>query len=338
MRASRLVSILLLLQTRSLMTARELAEELGVSVRTVYRDMESLAAAGIPLYGQAGHDGGYRLVEGYRTRLTGLTAGEAESLFLTGLPSAAADLGLGPSVTAAQLKLMAALPPELRDRAGRVAERFHLDAPSWYRDADRAPHLASVANAVWNQRAIRIRYLRWDEPHQITRDVEPYGLVLKAGRWYLVAAATNSKRTYRISRIIDCEVLDTSFERDSGFDLASYWQQYLHQFDQRRHIDRASIRFSPAAFAQLLEAAEPAVVDAARQTAQPDDRGWLRVTIPVEGPMQALADLFRLAPDVEILGPPDLRTQMIDTLQALRRLYLGEPPVTESSPLVADGP
>ncbi len=146
MRASRLVSILMLLQSKGRMTARALADELEVSVRTVYRDIESLAAAGVPLYGEAGHEGGYRLVDGYRTRLTGLTAGEAESLFLTGLPSAAADLGLGASVTAAQLKLMAALPAELRDRAGRVAERFHLDAPSWYRDADSSPHLSGVAD------------------------------------------------------------------------------------------------------------------------------------------------------------------------------------------------
>jgi biotin operon repressor len=162
MRASRLVSILLLLQSNGRMTAQELADELEVSVRTVYRDMDSLGAAGIPLYGEAGHEGGYRLIEGYRTRLTGLTTGEAESLFLTGLPSAAADLGLGASVAAAQLKLMAALPPELRDRAGRVAERFHLDAPSWYRDADSAPQLGGVAAAVWDQRVIRIRYLRWE--------------------------------------------------------------------------------------------------------------------------------------------------------------------------------
>lgn len=332
MRASRLVSILLLLQARTHMTAQELAEELEVSVRTVYRDMESLAAAGIPLYGRAGHEGGYRLVEGYRTRLTGLTAGEADSLFLTGLPAAAADLGLGPSVTAAQLKLMAALPPELRDRAGRVAERFHLDAPSWYRDADRAPHLATVASAVWDQRAVRIRYLRWAEPHQITRDVEPYGLVLKAGRWYLVAAtatvpsaaATATVRTYRVARIVDCDVLDVTFERDPAFDLARHWEQYLRHFDRRRHVDRATLRLSPDAFARLPEVAEPAVVDAARAGAQPDDDGWLRVTIPVEAPAQALADLFRLAPEVEIVGPAELRAQMIDTLRALDRLYGAE--------------
>jgi predicted DNA-binding transcriptional regulator YafY len=321
MRASRLVSILLLLQSKGRLTAQELADELEVSVRTVYRDMDSLAASGIPLYGETGHDGGYRLIDGYRTRLTGLTTGEAESLFLTGLPSAAADLGLGASVTAAQLKLMAALPPELRDRAGRVAERFHLDAPSWYRDADSVPQLGDVAAAVWDQRVIRVRYLRWEKPHHITREIEPYGLVFKAGRWYLVAAAGATKRTYRISRILALETLDTTFERDSTFDLASYWEEYLRHFDQRRHVDSATIRISPRALTRLPEIAEPAVVEAARRTAQPDSDGWLRVTIPVDEPGQALADLFRLAPEVEIVHPAELRATMIETVQALSRVY-----------------
>jgi predicted DNA-binding transcriptional regulator YafY len=329
MRASRLVSILLLLQSKGRLTAQELADELEVSVRTVYRDMDSLAASGIPLYGETGHDGGYRLIDGYRTRLTGLTTGEAESLFLTGLPSAAADLGLGASVTAAQLKLMAALPPELRDRAGRVAERFHLDAPSWYRDADSVPQLGDVAAAVWDQRVIRVRYLRWEKPHHITREIEPYGLVFKAGRWYLVAAAGATKRTYRISRILALETLDTTFERDSTFDLASYWEEYLRHFDQRRHVDSATIRISPRALARLPEIAEPAVVEAARRTAQPDSDGWLRVTIPVDEPGQALADLFRLAPEVEIVHPAELRATMIETVQALSRVYetSNQPPV-----------
>jgi predicted DNA-binding transcriptional regulator YafY len=186
-KSSRLVSVLLLLQTRGRMTAAQLAEELEVSVRTVYRDVEALSAAGVPLYADAGHSGGYRLLDGYPTRLTGMTADEAEALFLAGAPGAAAQLGLGSVLAAAQLKVRAALPSELRPHADRISGRFHLDAPGWYADADETPYLPAVADAVWNRRAVHVLYRRWREPTDVERRLEPYGLVLKAGRWYVVA-------------------------------------------------------------------------------------------------------------------------------------------------------
>ncbi|MFE2520025.1 helix-turn-helix transcriptional regulator [Streptomyces mirabilis] len=176
MKSSRLVSILLLLQTRGRMTAADLAEELDVSVRTVYRDVEALSAAGVPLYGDAGHAGGYRLLDGYRTRLTGLTEGEAEALFLAGVPGPAAELGLGPVLAAAQLKVRAALPRELRTHADRISGRFHLDAPGWYADTDDTPYLPAVADAVWNARVLHVLYRRWREPTDVRRRLEPYGL------------------------------------------------------------------------------------------------------------------------------------------------------------------
>lgn len=199
MKAGRLLSILLLLQTRGRMTAAELAQELEVSVRTVYRDAEALAAAGVPLYGDAGHSGGYQLLAGYRTRLTGLSTGEAEALFLSGMPGPAAELGLGQALSAAQLKLRAALPAELREQADRMRLRFHLDAPGWYAEHEETPYLAQVADAVWRGRVIEVRYRRWKEPQEVDRRLEPYGLVLKAGRWYLVAAPAG-RRGRRMQR------------------------------------------------------------------------------------------------------------------------------------------
>jgi predicted DNA-binding transcriptional regulator YafY len=312
-RASRLISLLLLLQTRERMTAQELAEQLEVSVRTVYRDVESLGAAGIPVYGEAGHNGGYRLVDGYRTRLTGLTRTEAESLFLNGLPSAAADLGLSTAVTAAQHKLMAALPAEMREHARRMADRFHLDAPSWYQDPDPAPHLAAVADAVWNQRSIRMRYLRWALPHENTRVVAPHGLVLKAGRWYLVARSAEGLRTYRIARILQVDILDEVFDREDEFDLSSYWQSYLADFAGRGPQDQAVIRLSPLGIHRLP--------NGARRTAEPDADGWTRVSLPIESIEQGVAEILRLGTDAEVLAPQHLRAAVAHTVEALNGMY-----------------
>src|SRR5437870_3876306 len=191
MRASRLVSVLLLLQSRGGQTAAELARELEVSVRTIHRDVDALSASGVPIYAERGPHGGIRLVEGYRTRLTGMTAEEAEALFLSGLPGPAAELGLGTAVAAAQLKVTAALPTELRSRASRLVERFHLDAGAWFSGNEPVPHLATVSEAVWASRRLEIAYRRDDGA--VSRVLEPLGIVLKAGIWYLIAAPRASR-------------------------------------------------------------------------------------------------------------------------------------------------
>jgi predicted DNA-binding transcriptional regulator YafY len=338
-RASRLLSLLLLLQTRGRMTARDLADELEVSVRTVYRDVESLSAAGVPVYADRGPDGGYRLLEGYRTRLTGLTTGEAESLFLSGMPGPASQLGLGDVVAAAELKLMAALPPDLRSRAARIRERFHLDAPGWFRAPDDVPHLQAVADAVWNQQRIRVLYHRWAHPQQVERDLEPIGVVLKAGTWYLIARphpgapqddpppdtpqAPAAPRTYRVSKILTLQPLPHRFDRPPGFDLAAYWDAYAARFEADSYRDQATVRLSPDGLLRAPILLPPVMARAVHDNAgPPDPTGWTTLTLPVESLRHAHVEFLKLGADVEVLAPPPLRAMMTDTARALADRYL----------------
>ncbi|WP_042377385.1 helix-turn-helix transcriptional regulator [Streptacidiphilus melanogenes] len=322
MRASRLVSLLLLLQNRGRMTAADLAAELEVSVRTIYRDVESLAASGVPVYGEPGHEGGYALVDGYRTRLTGLTAHEAEALFLAGLPGPAAELGLGSVLTAAELKLEAALPHELRRQARRVRERFHLDAPGWYREADDVPHLPAVAAAVWQRHAVHVRYRRWYAPEIVERRLEPRGIVLKGGRWYVVAHAGGPEpRVYRISQIQELRSLDEEFTVPADFDLAGYWQAHARRLQDRLWQGRAEIRISPAGVERLREAAAQAVIDAVDAGEEERPGGWRRALIPIESTTHAEGELLRLGPQVEVLSPPELRARITTAARALAELY-----------------
>lgn len=321
MRASRLLRTLLLLQSRGRVSARVLAQELGVSVRTVYRDMVALHAAGIPVFADSGPNGGYQLVDGFRTRLT---EAEAQALFLTGLPGPAAELGLGALLSAAELKLAAALPAALRDSARQVRDKFHLDAPGWYKAGDASRHLGAVADAVWHQRVIRLRYHRWKAPTEVTRVVRPYGLVLKAGTWYLVAQPVDaeSPRTYKVNQVLDCQLLDERFERPPGFDLATYWRGYLADFQARLYQGHAVVRFSPVARDRLpdLVGADVRAAVAATGSA-PDAAGWVTATVPIESLTHAEGQFLRFGAEVEILRPERLRERIARIAAALAERY-----------------
>ena len=324
MRASRLVSLLLLLQTRGRMTAQELADALEVSVRTVYRDVESLGAAGVPVYAERGPAGGYRLLEGYRTRLTGLTAPEAEALFLAGMPGPAAELGLGPVVAAAELKLLAALPDELADRGGRMRQRFHLDAPGWFRHPEPTPHLAALARAVWEDRLVEMRYRRWRAPREVTRVVAPLGVVLKAGRWYLVARCGEQLRTYRVGAVLDLAVRDEHYDRPADFDLAGYWREWTERYERDVYRAEARVRMTVAALEFAAYVLPPEMSRAARAAAgEPDEHGWLETTVPIESVKHAHTELLKLGAEVEVLAPAELRDRLTATAHALARLYPG---------------
>ncbi|ASR34352.1 transcriptional regulator [Prauserella marina] len=321
MRASRLLSVLLLLQNRGRMTAEELASELDVSVRTVYRDIEALSSAGVPVYADRGRTGGYQLLGGFRTRLTGLTEQEAKALALAGLPGAAAELGLGTVLAAAQLKLDAALPTELRAGARELAERFYLDVPGWHRGIERLDQLTDVADAVWRSRRIRVDYRRWDDS-AVERVLEPLGLVLKAGNWYLAARCEGDERTYRVSRIDGLSDLGEEFSRPEGFDLAEYWREWSARFERRLYPRTATVRVTPLGRELVPVYLGSVGARALRETAtEPDSGGWSRVELPVEPGAPALGELLHFGPELEVLAPAELREQVAEAVARMGALY-----------------
>jgi predicted DNA-binding transcriptional regulator YafY len=303
------------------MTAQQLADELEVSVRTIYRDVEALHGAGVPLYGDAGHAGGYQLLDGYRTRLTGLTTAEAETLFLSGLPGPAAELGLGSVLAAATLKLRAALPASMRENADRLSERFYLDAPGWYAAPGSVPCLAAVAGAVWDLKVIEVQYRRWKAPAEVQRTLEPHGLVLKAGVWYVVARCEGSFRTYRVDQIIEAIAPGRTFERAPDFGLEAYWRDYLADFQQRLHTGRAVIRISPQGAERMRTLLGAAVATAVQASGTTEPGGWITARVPIESAGQAVTDFLRLAGDLEVLEPAELRDRVAQAARATAALY-----------------
>jgi predicted DNA-binding transcriptional regulator YafY len=307
MRASRLVSLLLLLQSRGRLTAAELATELEVSERTIHRDVEALSAAGVPIYAERGPYGGIRLVDGYRTRLTGMTADEAEALFLAGVPGPAAELGLGTVVAAARLKVLAALPPELRTRASRLVERFHLDAVGWYQGSEPVPLLAAVSEAVWESQQVSVDYRR---DRVVTLVLEPLGLVLKAGVWYVVAKFEGQVRTYRVSRFERVEPTGERFERPPGFDLAGYWAESTAAYERETPRTAVSVRVRIARLGRLRDVIGQRVMDEAEPLSGDEDPGWTRLHLRLDWPDEIAGRLLSLGPDLEILEPAILRTEI----------------------------
>ena len=320
MRASRLVSLLLLLQTRGQLTAEQLARELEVSVRTVYRDVDALSEAGVPIYAERGPAGGIRLVEGYRTRLTGLTTQEAEALFLSGLPGPAAELGLGTVVAAARLKVLAALPPELRTRASRISQRFHLDVPGWFRTGESPAHLEALASAVWENRSLEMTYRREDRVD--TRTVDPLGLVLKGGTWYLVGRHGTLTRTYRVSRILSVRDAGERFERPDDFDLAAYWSEATVSYERALPRYRITLRIRPGDFDRVAEEVSESLLASAGRTREPDGSELLHLTF--EWRDQAETLVFQLGSLVEVAEPAELRDLLVERARRILEQYAPE--------------
>jgi predicted DNA-binding transcriptional regulator YafY len=301
MRAERLVALLFTLYGKRSATVPELAAALGVSERTMHRDIAALREAGVPLWTEPGRHGGVRLVDGWRTHLDGLTSREAVTLFAMGVPQALAELGLGTAMSAAHAKLRATLPPALREQAQGLAQRFHLDAPGWFRQADDTEHLAVIAKALWEQRCIEVTYRQ-----TVRRTLRPLGLVLKAGVWYLVAEVDGDRRTYRVARIDAVDETEERFERPTDFNLVAWWENSSAQFEQSLRTVPVEIRLSPLGVRAL-----PAVLDDAAakalERAEKEADGWTRVTVELEEPTIAAHQLIGLGDEVEVVKPPAVR-------------------------------
>ncbi|WEH33027.1 YafY family protein [Streptomyces sp. AM 4-1-1] len=344
MRAARLIKMVLILQSRAAMTAAELARELEVSERTVTRDAQALSEAGIPVYADRGRTGGYRLISGYRALppslkgigggpLTGLTREEAQALFLSGLPSALREMGLADTASSARLKVSEALLPSLRDASEAAARRFHLDAPGWYQDPRPPGLLPEIAEAVRGDRRLTARYRRGARDgertadarpagREVERELDPYGLVLKAGVWYLVARVGDDFRVYRIDRFSAATVSDERFVRDEGFDLAAFWADRSAGFARSLLRTEVVVRVSAAGARRLPYAVDREAALTALDAADgPDGEGRLTLTLPVESMDVAFGQLLTLGAQLEVLAPASLRDRFAATARRLRELY-----------------
>lgn len=322
MRASRLLSILMLLQTRGRLSAPTLAAELEVSQRTILRDIDHLSAAGVPIWSDRGREGGFQLREGWSTNLTGLTEDEAQALFLAGLPTAAAELGLGSATASARLKMLASLPEALRSNAEQVNARLHFDPVDWFRATVPTDYLQAMAHCVWHQRIAEMEYESWKGRKK--RVVKPLGLILKAGIWYAAALADESKepRIYRLSNIHALAVTEQRFRRPKRFDLAQFWQDATRRFEADIYQGHTVVRATAQGMKRLLELSA-AVGEAAKRTAiiDADKKGWTKVTIPIESVNHASGQMLGLGADVEVLEPLSFRMHMQELLQTLGQLY-----------------
>ncbi|MGW7075854.1 helix-turn-helix transcriptional regulator [Streptomyces sp. NPDC054866] len=322
MRAARLIKMVLLLQARPSMTAAELAGELEVSERTITRDAQALSEAGVPVYADRGRAGGYRLIGGYRTRLTGLGRSEAEALFLSGVPGALREMGLEDAASAARLKVSAALMPSLRDAPQNASQRFHLDAPGWFKETPAPELLPPLADAVWDDRRVTARYRRQDA--EVERELEPYGLVLKAGVWYLCARVpdTGSFRVYRIDRFTAIAAGEERFVRDEEFDLPGFWEERAEQFTRQLLRSEVVLRLSEAGVRQLPYATDSASTREALETAGPvDEEGWVTLTLRVENEAVAYTQLMALGPEAEVLEPTTLRERFAEAAHSMADRY-----------------
>jgi predicted DNA-binding transcriptional regulator YafY len=317
MRADRLLSIMLNLQVHRRLTARQLAQKMEVSERTIHRDMEALSVAGVPVTAERGAGGGWMLMEGYRTNLTGLNEAETQTLFLLKPSQLLNDLGLNKASEAALIKLLAALPSLSRRNAEYARQRIHVDVTGWSRAEESVPHLHTLQEAIWRERKLSFTYGQSDEC-LAERLVDPLGLVAKGSVWYLVADAAGEIRSYRVSRIQRATILDEPSARPPDFDLAAYWEQSSRKFKATLPRYQATVRVHPSIFPRLRYAGRFAHVE---HVGEPDDDGWIRVRLRFDVEEMACEYALSFGAQLEVVEPPALREKVVRMAESVINFY-----------------
>ncbi|MBZ4396931.1 YafY family protein [Myxococcus sp. AS-1-15] len=322
MRADRLVSLMMLLQSRPKLTAGELARELQVSARTIHRDLDALSASGVPVYATRGSEGGVALLEGWKTQLTGLTRAELHALAaMSATPGGLGDIGLSAPLRSGLVKLAAALPALQQPALEYARQRLHVDASGWFAERESVPHLEDLREAAWENRRVSLRYRDFDGKRG-RRQVEPYALVLKADRWYLVAGTEAGTRVYRGSRIDGVKVRAETFERPARFDLPAFWKEWCARFAQKRAQYEVTLRLTPEAEGLLRRMRPP--VDGVRFDAGDATHGRKTVTLDFEREAIAMDQLCAVGQGFEVIEPRALRVRFIALAKAVLENHHGE--------------
>jgi predicted DNA-binding transcriptional regulator YafY len=319
MRADRLLSLLMLIQTRGTLTAQSLAAELEVTERTIYRDVTALSAAGVPVYSERGPGGGISLVENYRTNLTGLNAAEVRALFMMSIPAPLDQLGVGTELRTALLKLSASLPNTRRADESTARQKIHLDAAWWFQSEEPIVHLKTIQSALWSDRKLDLLY-RSDFGADIEMVIAPYGLVAKASVWYLVGARKDHLRVLRISKIRQASLREECFERPAEFDLSVFWKSWCDEFESNRPQFTATVCVSPT-LAQILAENRPVIL-----TTPPllEESGWKTLTLTFESFEAARAQILGYGGAIEVLEPLALRKSIQDYARQIQNIYAAE--------------
>jgi predicted DNA-binding transcriptional regulator YafY len=319
MRADRLLSLLMLLEIHGKMTARQLAKELEVSERTIYRDIVALCTSGVPIYTEDGPGGGISLVENYKTDLTGLNESEVRALAMLNVPEPLVKLGFGRELKAVLLKLSASLPSSSRANETHTRQRIHLDASWWFEPEEPIPHLQTVQQALFKQHKLHItwREFRTD----VEQIFEPFGLVAKSNTWYLVAGGMDYIRVIRISKIIEAQILDEIFEYPQDFNLPVFWKSWCEDFKKNRLIFTVTARVSPELIEYLPRIFGEHTNPILAQAGTPDERGRVILTLTFDSFEAARARILSLGNAVEVLEPLSLRMSVIDFAQQIADLY-----------------